>query len=171
MTTYLLGDSHLARVVRDLPRLGQNVANLAIGGAVVDDLAGQLARVGPATTDWLVLSVGTNDADPTRGRPLPEFRARLSGAIASRPHARWLYVASPGCRGDRILSDWTAERIAAYADTAADVTLAAGGAVVATPAVLAAAGDAAFDPDGLHLSGTGYDLLLPAIAAALEASS
>ena len=162
MTAYLLGDSHLAQVRDGLERIAPDVANLAVGGAVVDDLPGQLAEV-PAGTATLVLSIGTNDADPPRGRPLADFRHHLTAVVGSRP-ARWVYVASPGCVGTAITPGWTADRIAAYAGAAAAVVALAGGEVLDTPAVLAPAGPAAFEPDGFHLGPAGYALLLPALA-------
>lgn len=166
MTTYLLGDSHLAHVA-DLRPLGTDVVNLAVGGAVVDDVPAQLARADPADARRLVLSIGTNDADPTRGRPLDGFRERLAQVLESRRGVGWVLVASPGCTGEQIAPGWTAARLTAYAETAAELVRAARGTVVRTPAVLAVAGEAAFDPDGFHLSATGYALLLPALAAVL----
>ena len=166
MTTYLLGDSHLERVP-DLAPLGTDVVNLAVGGAVVDDVPGQLAAADPADTGRLVLSIGTNDADPARGRPLDGFGRRLTEVLATARGARWVLVASPGCTGEQIAPGWTAARLASYAETAAALVRAAGGTVVPTPAVLAGAGEAAFDPDGFHLSPTAYDLLLPVLAAVL----
>lgn len=169
MTTYLLGDSHLARVGADRTELGPDVVNLSVGGAVVDDVPAQLARVDPEDAGHLVLSIGTNDADPARGRPLPGFRDRLAVVLGGRPRATWVLVASPGCTGQEIAPGWTAARIASYADAATALVRASGGRVVRSPAVLAAAGSAAFDPDGFHLSETGYDLLLPALASVLAA--
>jgi lysophospholipase L1-like esterase len=42
--------------------------------------------------------------------------------------------------------------------------------VLDTPAVLAPAGVGAFDDDRLHLSPTGYALLRPALAAAVDST-
>jgi hypothetical protein len=47
MRIVLIGDSHLARVRRDLDRLGPAVVNAAVGGATVLDL---LPQTPPSST-------------------------------------------------------------------------------------------------------------------------
>jgi lysophospholipase L1-like esterase len=166
MTTYLLGDSHLAGLGPTIPALGADVVNLAVGGAVAQDLGCQLHGVQLPGDAALVVSIGTNDADPTRGLPLEAFGAVVDAFVAARPGHRWVYVASPGCVGD-IDPTWTAAGMARYSARAAAAFAAADGVVLDTPGVLAPVGPAAFDEDRLHLSPQGYAVLLPAIAEAL----
>jgi hypothetical protein len=72
----LLGDSHLARVRRDLHRLRGGgsteveIVNAAVGGAFVSDLAEQALEVGLQPGDRVAVSVGTNDAAPWKQIPL-----------------------------------------------------------------------------------------------------
>jgi lysophospholipase L1-like esterase len=168
VTTYLLGDSHLAHLGPTVAALGDDLVNLAVGGAVAQDLGCQLHAVSLPDDAVLVVSIGTNDADPTRGLPLEAFGAVVDAFVAARPGRRWVYVASPGCAGD-IDPTWTAEGMARYSARAAEA-FAGEGVVLDTPAVLAPAGVGAFDDDRLHLSPTGYALLRPALAAAVDST-
>lgn len=68
VSTVLVGDSHLARIRRDLHRIGEDVINLAVGGATIVDVPRQVAR-GVAGSGTFVVSVGTNDAHAERGIP------------------------------------------------------------------------------------------------------
>jgi lysophospholipase L1-like esterase len=168
VTTYLLGDSHLANLGPRIPALGTDLVNLAVGGAVASDVACQLKAVALPDDATLVVSIGTNDADPTRGLPLDAFGAVLDALVAARPGRHWVYLASPGCAGD-IDEAWTATNMARYSARAAEAFAACGGLVLDTPGVLAPAGADAFDEDRLHLAARGYALLLPALAEALVA--
>lgn len=144
----LLGDSHLARIRRDLDLLGPDVANHAVGGATAADLAGQVRRAVLSPEDVAVLSIGTNDARSgvTPGACADAVAAALDGTACS-----WVLVRPP-----------LAEH-AAWGDAVAQV---AGATTVDTPALLADLGADAFALDGLHLSGAGYAVLVPAIAGA-----
>jgi lysophospholipase L1-like esterase len=166
VTTYLLGDSHLAALGPDVATLGADVVNLAVGGAVAQDLGCQLHGVALPDDAALVVSIGTNDADPSRGLPLDAFGAVVDAFVAARPGHRWVYVASPGCAGD-IDETWTAAGMARYSARAATAFTAAGGAVLDTPALLAGLAADAFTEDRLHLTAAAYDVLLPAVGAAL----
>jgi lysophospholipase L1-like esterase len=168
VTAYLLGDSHLANLGPTIPELGADLVNVAVGGAVASDLACQLLGVALPVDATLVVSIGTNDADPTRGLPLDAFGAVVDAFVAARPGRHWVYVASPGCAGD-IDEAWTAAGMARYSTRAAGAFAATGGVVLDTPALLAPAGKDAFDEDRLHLSARGYAVLLPALADALTA--
>lgn len=168
MRIVLAGDSHLAYVRRDLHRIGPDVANLAVGGAVVTDVRRQLTSGpfgpgSPVSADVVVVSVGTNDAATYPGVPLPAFASALDELVAAVRPGRWLYVAPPGLAGDGA-DDFgrSNDRLASYAAVAA----ARFGAVIDSRALLAPLGDRAYAYDGLHLSGAGYDALLPALAAA-----
>jgi lysophospholipase L1-like esterase len=169
VTTYLLGDSHVANLGPTVPALGAAVVNLAAGGAVAQDLACQLHDVGLPDDATLVVSIGTNDADPTRGLRLDAFGAVVDAFVAARPGRHWVYVASPGCAGD-IDDAWTDAGMARYSARAAEAFAAQGGSVIDTPALLAALGKEAFEQDRLHLSARGYAVLLPALAGALAAA-
>lgn len=166
MTTYLLGDSHLAALGPTIPALGSGVVNLSVGGAVAQDLGCQLHGVLLPEDAALVVSIGTNDADPTRGLALEAFGAVIDAFVAARPGHLWVYVASPGCVGD-IDPTWTAAGMARYSARAGTAFAAAGGVVLDTPTILDPLGADAFDEDRLHLSTHGYDALLPAVAEAL----
>jgi lysophospholipase L1-like esterase len=166
VTTYLLGDSHLAVLGSSVPALGDDVVNLSVGGAVAQDLGCQVHAVALPESARLVVSIGTNDADPSRGLPLEAFGAVIDAFVAARPGLRWVYVASPGCADD-IDETWTEAGMARYSARAAEAFEAAGGAVLDTPALLAPLGAGAFDEDHLHLSAQGYDALLSALTAAL----
>lgn len=61
MRTVLLGDSHLARIKRELPRFGPSALNAAVGGATVLDLEYQGDGALLTADDVVVVSVGTND--------------------------------------------------------------------------------------------------------------
>lgn len=169
MTTYLLGDSHLAHLGPTAPALGADVVNLAVGGAVAQDLGCQVHAVSLPDDATVVVSVGTNDADPARGLPLDAFGAVVDAFLAARPGRRWVYVASPGCAGD-IDESWTAAGMARYSARAAAAFDAAGGVVIDTPTLLSPLGRHAFEDDRLHLSPQGYDVLLAALASSLGTS-
>jgi hypothetical protein len=126
VTTYLLGDSHLAALGASAPALGADVVNLAVGGAVAQDLGCQVHGVALPDAAVLVVSIGTNDADPARGLPLDAFGAVIDAFLAARPGHRWVYVASPGCAGD-IDETWTTAGMARYSARAAEAFEAAGG--------------------------------------------
>jgi lysophospholipase L1-like esterase len=166
VTTYLLGDSHLAALGSSVPALGDDIVNLAVGGAVAQDLGCQVHAVALPDNARLVVSIGTNDADPGRGLPLEAFGAVIDAFVAARPSLRWVYVASPGCAGD-IDETWTAAGMARYSARAAEAFEAADGVVIETPTLLAPLGYDAFNEDRLHLSPQGYDVLLPALSAAV----
>ena len=171
MTTYLLGDSHLAhlgdRVAELVDRLGDAVVDLAVAGSTVDALSAQVADHDVLPGDRLVVSIGTNDADPARGLPLTEYGERVDAFVAAHPGCRWVYVASPGADHD-LDGGWTRAAISAYGDRAAVAILAAGGRVLDTPALLEPLGPARWTPDGFHLTPAAYDLLVPALARLLS---
>ncbi len=169
MRVVLLGDSHLARVRRDLPVLGPEVHNAARGGASSLDLADQVAGAGVGDGDAVVVSVGTNDAAPWRQVPLAEFGAAL-GAILRSVSGRRVYVAPPGVDEARLSrpQDRSNAVLDDYRRTAVGICAEVGAVVVPTPAVLAGLGARAFTEDGVHLTGPAYALLLPAIAAAVS---
>ena len=73
MRIVLLGDSHLARVRRDLTLVGPDVCNAAQGGASTRDLVAQATRAAIHHSDLVVLSVGTNDGAPWKQVPVPAF--------------------------------------------------------------------------------------------------
>jgi hypothetical protein len=56
MRIVCLGDSHLARVRRDLPVLGPDVCNAAEGGASALDLIVQATSAGVREDDLVVVS-------------------------------------------------------------------------------------------------------------------
>lgn len=169
MRIVLLGDSHLARIRRDLPRLGADVVNAAVGGATVHDLVPQAASAAIRPDDVVLVSVGTNDAAPWKQVPLPLFQQHLQQFIGACDSRRCVVLLPPGVVEARLSG--TADRSNAVLDdyraavTAAAVS--AGAEVVDASADLAGLGPSAFASDGVHLSGDGYDVLLEVLRAAL----
>lgn len=164
----LLGDSHLARIKRDLPRLGTHVVNAAVGGATVHDLDAQAAAASVRPDDVVVLSVGTNDAAPWKEVPIALFREALEQFLSSRDVARWVIVLPPGVVEVRLNGegDRTNALLEGYRAAATAVATAVGAQIMDPQAALSALGSSAFTRDGLHLSGKGYRVLLPALRAA-----
>lgn len=169
MAIVLLGDSHLARVRRDLDVLGPVVRNLARGGSTSRDLAAQVAGLDPDPPDAVVLSVGTNDAAGPGPVPVAEVAATVRDLLAALPVRRVL-LAPPGVDETRSagLRGRTNDDLDRYRDALVDVGRDVGAAVVRTDLLLAPLGAGGFADDGLHLSGGGYAVVLPAIAAAVR---
>jgi lysophospholipase L1-like esterase len=151
----LLGDSHLARVRRDLPVLGADVVNLAVGGSCASDLLPQLARAGPTEEDAVVVSIGSNDAG-WRSVPLARFEDHLVTFLDALSTDRLVYLAPAD------------EPARGHAAAATGRFVAVGAQVVDAYALVAGLGDRALEPDGLHLTGAAYAMVLPAIRKALE---
>lgn len=153
MRVVLLGDSHLARLQLSLGRIGDDVVNAAVGGAMADDVLHQAQRLPVRHDDVAVLSVGTNDT--FRAVTVDDFTQTLADLVARVVTARWVYLVPP-------------LRDSADYDAAARDVLAGSGssAVVDSPGLLAPLGDEAFLDDGIHLTEAAYDVLLPAVAAA-----
>jgi lysophospholipase L1-like esterase len=168
----LIGDSHLARVRRDLPAIGPDVHNAAEGGASSRDLLAQAARAAISKADTVVVSIGTNDAAPRKSGPVDEFAASLTHCFRSVPARAWVYVAPPGVDEARLAGtrDRTTAVVDEYRDAALTACEAWGASVVRADEVIGPLGPDAFVDDGLHLSGRAYDLLLPAIAEAVRAT-
>ena len=171
MRTVLLGDSHLARLRRELHSLRGEVRIAAEGGACSRDLREQAAAVELDDCDTVVLSIGTNDAAPRQHVPMTAFGQALLTFVASHSPRRWVFVAPPGVVEDRLTAagDRTNGVIDAYRLAAIEVCEAAGGHMVRTDLLLAPLGPRAFSDDGLHLSGAGNRVLVPAIASACGA--
>lgn len=140
MRLVLAGDSHLARVRRDLARLPGPVLNVAVGGATTLDLAAQLTVLAP--DDRVAVSVGTNDAAPWKAVPLDRAVAALRAALAPHRVERWLLVTSPGVDEARLgrAADRTNATLSAYGAALGEVVTAAGGSVLDAAALLAPAG-------------------------------
>ena len=172
MRIVLLGDSHLARVRRDLPVLGPDVLNAAEGGASAQDLLGQATRADVDEDDVVVVSVGTNDAAPWKQVPVKVFAHALLDCMRSVPARRWVYVAPPGVDESRLSAsgDRTNAVLDDYRDAAVRACSGAGARVVRTERVVGPLGADAFVSDGLHLSGRAYAVLLPVVAEACSAS-
>lgn len=173
MRIVLLGDSHLARVRRDLPTLGSDVCNAAHGGASSLDLLAQAATAVVGEDDLVVVSVGTNDAAPWKQVPVATFARAVSRCLRSVPARGWVYVAPPGVDESRLAGsgDRTNAVLDEYRDAAVSACHDAGAHVVRTERVIGSLGAAAFVSDGLHLSGRAYQAVLPAIADAVRAAA
>jgi lysophospholipase L1-like esterase len=168
----LLGDSHLARVRRDLHVLGPDVRNAAEGGASSLDLLAQAASAGIEEDDVVVVSVGTNDAAPWKQVPVAVFAQTVLECMRSVSARRWVYVAPPGVDESRLSApgDRTNEVLDGYRDAAVLACSEAGARVVRTERVIEPLGADAFVGDGLHLSGRAYAVVLPVVAEACSAS-
>lgn len=171
MRTVFIGDSHLARLRRELQGFPGDVRNAAQGGASSRDLLRQADAVGLRDSDSVVLSVGTNDAAPWKQVPVPEFVQALSMLVASHSPRGWVFVAPPGVveRRSAGARDRTNAVIDEYRRAAIEVCEEVGGHVVRTDLMLASLSTKAFADDGVHLNGTGYRVLVPAIKSACGA--
>ena len=172
MRIVLLGDSHLARVRRDLELLGANVCNEAEGGSSALDLLAQANRAAVEKDDLVVVSVGTNDAAPWKQVPVTVFAQAVFRCMQSVPARRWVYVAPPGVDESRLTGsgDRTNAVLDEYRDAAVSACNDARARVVRTERIIGRLGAGAFVSDGLHLSGRAYKVLLPAIAEAVHAT-
>lgn len=173
MRVVLLGDSHLARVRRDLGVIGADVHNGAVGGATVRELAAQATGAEVARDDVVVVSIGSNDAALWKQVPVADFRGTLERLVTSVPAARWVLVTPPGVDESRLTGerDRTNQVIALYREAAVGVLTGVGASLVRAEQLLRPFGADAFVGDGLHLTGRAYALLLPAIRATVEAAS
>lgn len=167
----LLGDSHLARIASPdlLAPDGATVLVAAEGGAVAGDLLGQVHAAAVSGDDVLVVSVGTNDASPSRDVAIDDFAEALHGFLDAVDPDRLVLLVPPGVDEDRIPGDGdrTNRVVAAYAERAASLLGAAGAQVLEAWVLLAPLKALAFHDDGLHLSDAGYDVLLPALRDAI----
>ena len=161
----------MARLRRELQALPGEVRNAAEGGASARDLLRQADGVGLHDSDSVVLSVGTNDAAPWKRVPVSEFVQALSVLVASHSPRGWVLVAPPGVVEGRLTRarDRTNAVIHEYRLAAIEVCEAVNGHVVRTDLVLESLGAKAFAEDGVHLNGTGYRVLVPAIQSACGA--
>jgi lysophospholipase L1-like esterase len=165
----LLGDSHLARIQRRLPGIGENVLNAAEGGATVLHLEGQADGADLTGSDVVVVSVGTNDAAPWSNVSVADFRRVLSRFVRSEPAGAWVILLPPGVDEARLgPRDRTNAVVDEYREAAAAVAASHSARLLDTRPMLAQLGTAAFAKDGLHLSGAAYRLLLPALAASTQ---
>ena len=175
MRLVLLGDSHLARVRRDLDRLAcgeavhTGILNAAIGGSDAHDVLAQAVTAGVDNNDRVAVSIGTNDAAPWKQVPLADGVRRVQEFLAEFRPERLIYLASPGVDEARLdrEHDRTNEAMAGYSAAYSAAFTAAGATTLDTRALLAPLGSAAFVDDGVHLSGRAYALLLPALRDAL----
>lgn len=168
MRIVLLGDSHLARVRRELSQIGPQVVNAAVGGALAGHLAAQARSVGITVGDAVVVSAGTNDAAPWKAVPRDVFERQLEEFLTQVPQGDLVYLAPPGVDEARLRrpKDRTNDVIAGYTAAASALFERSGASVIQTRQLLATLGAAAFTDDGVHLTGAAYDVLLPAIARA-----
>jgi lysophospholipase L1-like esterase len=164
MSILVLGDSHLARVSRELVALLPDATVRAFGGAVATDLPAQCRGLDLAAYDVVLVSLGTNDAG-WREVPLDVFTDALGALLDQVAGSRVVLVTSPGADEARA-PDWSNAKLSTFAAAASALVSAAGGTVIDTPALLAPLGTEAFLDDGFHLTPAAYGLLLPAIARA-----
>lgn len=165
----LLGDSHLARIKRELPRFGESVLNAAVGGATVLDLAAQADSAVLTAEDVVVVSVGTNDGAPWNNVPVNDFHRSLTDFVLSRRVRTWVVMAPPGVDQSRVGTDERTNAVLdAYWCATTAVADSASARLLDSRALVRPLGSRAFDGDGVHLSGEGYRLLLPALVEAVS---
>lgn len=165
----LLGDSHLARIRRELPRLGDRVLNAAVGGATVLDLEAQTDGAVLTAEDVVVVSVGTNDAAPWNKGQVNDFHRTLTDFVMSRQVRTWVVMAPPGMDESRVgAGDRTNAVLSTYCAAATAVAESVSARLIDSRALLQPLGSRAFNRDGVHLSGEGYRRLVPALREAVS---
>ena len=165
MRIVLLGDSHLARIQRQLPLIGDHVLNAARGGATVRHLVTQADGAGLTGSDVVIVSVGTNDAAPRNDVAVADFEQALDTFLGSTPAGACAVMTPPGVDESRPGAGGRTNAVVAdYRKAARAVAESRSARLLDTPSLLAHLGAAAFAADGLHLSGAGYGVLLPALA-------
>ncbi|WP_405063442.1 SGNH/GDSL hydrolase family protein [Kribbella sp. NBC_01505] len=172
MTVLLLGDSNLARLYHELPDLvpaafGGSVECRAVGGAWSWSLREQVGDRPLSEYDAIVLSIGSSDNHPAFASSPKRFRENVSRELERG--GRWVALVPPGLARAPHPFD-TAEvnaSIRLYAEVLTELVEAAGGIAVDVRAVTDRLGPAGFDADGMHLTRTAYQELVPKIAEAL----
>lgn len=159
MRVVLVGDSHLTdtsprrQVTKLGPRLrrtGLDLVSVAVGGANSRDLLRQQI---PDEADWVVCSVGINDAAPWKCVPLDEFAANCDRFIADTQPTRRL-VLGPGPVAERNApGERTNAVVAAYAAVLERVASSNSARFVSMVDLL---DDNDLAEDGVHLNDSGY---------------
>jgi lysophospholipase L1-like esterase len=168
----LFGDSMLARFTK--PRIqhledelggAATVYNCAAGGWDSSDGAARAALLGRIGWDTVVLSFGGNDCAPWKRVTTDRFAANMAMIAEAFAGARLVAFLPPvieeiekpglGSRSNRELDEYREIlRSVVGADACLD-----------TDRILATdAGDRGLEPDGLHLTGESYTLLIPVLA-------
>lgn len=131
----------------------------------------QAEAVGLNDHDSVVLSVGTNDAAPWKQVSVSEFAQALSRFVGTHSPRGLVLASPPGVVEGRVpgARGRTNAVIAEYRRAAIEFCEQLGGHVVRTDLMLESVGANAFAEDGVHLNGTGYRILTPAIKSACEA--
>lgn len=170
MRIVLLGDSHLARIRRELCLIGPDLANVAVGGSRAVDLLPQALGLPVSDLDLAVVSIGSNDSAPWKAVTLRQFAYELEQFLASVNPAGLAYVVPPGVDESRLtgVGDRTNKVMAEYAAVAVQRFTKVGAQLIDAPELLAGLGTGAFTDDGVHLARVSYDLLIPAIRQAVE---
>ena len=146
--------------------------NAAFGGAFASDLAAQAAEADVGPHDRVAVSVGTNDAAPWKQVVLEQTLANVEAFVATLQAERLVYLAPPGVDEARLgeEGDRTNAVMASYAQALSGAFRDAGATVVDAATLLSPLGPRAFVADGLHLSGAAYDVILPALRAAITST-
>lgn len=174
MRALLLGDSHLASLGQQ--RLGllesepeATIDSLAFGGAWSGDLRKQIGHRDLGGFDVVLMSIGTNDTHPACNSSPDTLRGNLTDVLSGNPRA--VLLLSPGVQHAPRPFD-TGElnaAIRAYTEVAATAVNEHGGDLIPTSWIFDRLGPAAWSADGLHLSPSAYDLLLPSLVDSLRA--
>jgi lysophospholipase L1-like esterase len=174
MTTLLLGDSNLVRLYNrhsDLLPLafGGSVECRAVNGAWSGSLRDQIDDRALSDYEAVVVSIGSSDNHPAFASSPAAFRENLSREL--QRGGQWIALVPPGLARAPEPFD-TAEvnaLIRVYAEALIQLVKASGGIAIDMRAVTDKLGPAAFDPDGMHLTRSAYEELVPEIAEAIRA--
>jgi lysophospholipase L1-like esterase len=162
MRVVLAGDSHLTEtsphrpVTKLAPRLrslGLDVVSVAAGGANSRDV---LRQEIPAQADWVLYSIGTNDAAPWKRVPSDEFAVNCD-QLFSAPGPGHRIALGPGpvveraVRGERTNTDMT--------NYALVLEQAAARHAVRYVSLAGLLVDSDLAEDGVHLNDSGYEKL------------
>lgn len=161
----LIGDSHLDYFPKGLTAQLFPAGRLdrrACGGARVIDTLAQLLPV----PDLYLLSVGSNDSAQWHA---VEYFTDAFTLLLEELAAPLVYRSPPGVCAERLggYGPHAQAMVAAIRTAAVPMVLRRGGVVVDAAALIAPLGPHAFAADGVHLSMSGYQALVPGIAAAL----
>lgn len=166
----LIGDSHLTetspsyQTVKLPPRLrraGLDVTVAATGGANSRDVQRQPV---PADPNWVIFSVGVNDAAPWKRIEIEEFEVNCDRILGATVAARWLLLGPGPVKEQSTAGGRTEADVAAYAAALERATMKHSARFVSMTTVV---DHADLTDDGVHLNDSGYRKLADRVLAEL----
>lgn len=174
-TVVLYGDSMLGRFTK--PRIDaleqavgvpSTVLNCAAGGWDSADCARRAPALAPLRPDVLVLSLGSNDCAPWKQVPVKAFSDNVAEILAVFGPAYVVGFLPPVIR--EVDRPGLGRRRNVELDRYRDVLRASSDGCVEVDRLLAeVSGVATLEDDGLHLTSSSYDRVVPALADAVAA--